>query len=399
MRFVFSICLLLVSVLNLKGQEFAYSGYIYDGNEVGAVNVPVELHTKSISNYTITTPTYSNYNYGGGTSVSGCDDCVQGPFNIGFTFTYFGNNYTQVYASSNGWVGFSANQTNGYTAQFLPNSGAPKNAILADWEDLFPNTGNMNYYTTGTSPNRVFVFNFNNTPHYSCRTTYFTFQIVLYESSNNIDINVLSKPNCSNNASTMGLTNSDGTKVVPVGGKNATVWSISSGTKYRFTPSSVQTSFSLNRIVYTNSNGQYNFTSTGLDINNYEFQIKIPTPSTKSSLSNTDANHATDIVLGKTSLTSREYYRMDVNNDGRVNVSDAFVIYGKKSGLISTWGSLPSVRLFTPTEWNTIKTGTTNLKSTITGSQSITISSPVRNGSSNYYLITTGFSNKNKLTY
>jgi hypothetical protein len=90
---------------------------------------------------------------------------------------------------------------------------------------------------------------------------------------------------------------------------------------------------------------------------------------------------------------------MDVNNDGRVNVSDAFVIYGRKSGLISTWGSLPSVRLFTPTEWNTIKTGTTNLKSTITGSQSITISSPVRNGSSNYYLITTGFSNKNKLTY
>ena len=87
MRFVFSICLLFVSVLNLKGQEFAYSGYIYDGNEVGVVNVPVELHTKSISNYTITTPTYGNYNYGGGTSVSGCDDCVQGPFNIGFTFT------------------------------------------------------------------------------------------------------------------------------------------------------------------------------------------------------------------------------------------------------------------------------------------------------------------------
>ena len=90
---------------------------------------------------------------------------------------------------------------------------------------------------------------------------------------------------------------------------------------------------------------------------------------------------------------------MDVNNDGRVNVSDAFVIYGRKSGLISTWGPLPSVRFFIPSEWNTIKTGTTNLKSTITGSQSITISSPVRNGSSNYYLITTGFSNKSKLTY
>ena len=98
-------------------------------------------------------------------------------------------------------------------------------------------------------------------------------------------------------------------------------------------------------------------------------------------------------------MTSKEYYRTDVNNDGRVTVSDAFLIYGKKSGLMSTWGSLPSVRLFTSTEWNTIKTGTTNLKSTISGGQSITISSPIRNGSSNFYLITTGFSNKNKLTY
>jgi hypothetical protein len=295
---LFSLCF----VVSLWAQEFAYSGYVYDGNEVGVQNIKVELQTKSISNYTISTPTYSNYNYGGGTSVNGCDDCVQGPYNIGFNFTYFGNSYSQVYVSSNGWVGFSAGQTNGYVAQFIPNSSAPKNAIMADWEDLFPATGNMNYYTTGTSPNRVFVFNFNNTPHYSCRTTYYTFQIVLYESSNVIDINVASKPNCSNSASTMGLTNSDGTKVVPVGGKNATVWSISSGTTYRFTPSTVQTSFSLNRSVYTNSSGYFAFTSTGLDINNFEFRIDIPTPTTTSTLTSTDGNHPTDIVLNRTSF-------------------------------------------------------------------------------------------------
>lgn len=391
---LFSLC----SILSLWAQEFAYSGYVYDGNEVGVQNIKVELHTKSISNYSISNPTYSNYNYGGGTSVTGCDDCVQGPYNIGFNFTYFGNTYSQVYVSSNGWVGFSAGQTNGYVAQFIPNSSAPKNAIMADWEDLFPNTGNMNYYTTGTSPNRVFVFNFNNSPHYSCRTTYYTFQIVLYESSNVIDINVASKPNCNNNASTMGLTNSDGTKVVPVGGKNATVWSISSGTTYRFTPSTVQTSFSLNRNVYTNSSGYFVFTSTGLDINNFEFRIDIPTPTTTSSLTSTDANHPTDIVLGKTTLTSKEYYRADINNDSRITVSDAFLIYAKKSGLISNF-SLPSVRFFTSSEWTTIKNNTSNLKSTIPGSSSVTINSPVRNGSSNFYLLTTGFSNKNKLTY
>lgn len=398
MKKIINILFFLISVINLYGQEFAYSGYVYDGNEIGVQNIKVDLYTKSISNYTISNPTYTNYNYAGGTSVNGCDDCVQGPFNIGFNFTYFGNTYTQVYASSNGWVGFSAGQTNGYVAQFIPNASAPKNAILGDWEDLFPATGNMNYYTTGTSPNRAFVFNFNNTPHYSCRTTYYTFQIVLYESSNIIDINVLSKPNCSNSASTMGLTNSDGLKVVPVGGKNATVWSISTGTKFRFTPSTVQTSFSLNRSVYTNSNGLYNFTSTGLDINNFEFRIDIPTPSTISTLTLSDANNPTDIVLGKTLLTSKEYYRTDVNNDGRITISDAFLIHGKRSGLVSSF-TPPSVRFFTVTEWSTIKNSTSNLKSTIFGTSSVTINSPVRNGSSNFYLLSTGYSNKTKLIY
>lgn len=399
MRVIISILISLFSMVNLYSQEFTYSGYVYDGNEVGVQNVPVELRTKSISNYTITSPTYSNYNYTGGTSVPGCDDCVQGPYNIGFNFTYFGNTYSQIYVSSNGWIGFSAGQTSGYTAQFLPNASAPKNAILADWEDLFPTTGTMNFYTTGSSPNRVFVFNFNNSPHYSCRTTLYTFQIVLFETSNVIDINVLSKPNCNNNASTMGLTNIDGTKVVPVGGRNAAVWSISSGTKFRFTPSTVQTSFSINRTVFTNSSGFFTFGSTGLDVNNFEFQITIPSPTTTSSLTNTDANYPTDIVLGKSSLTSRDFYRIDVNNDNRITISDAFYIHARKSGLISSWGTLPNVRFFTSTEWSTIKNSTTNLKSTITGTQSVTISNPTRNGTATYYLITTGYSNKNRLLY
>ena len=87
-----------------------------------------------------------------------------------------------------------------------------------------------------------------------------------------------------------------------------------------------------------------------------------------------------------------------MNNDGKLTVSDAFLIYAKKSGLISNFSS-PSVRFFTTSEWSTIKSNTSNLKSTIAGSSSVTINSPVRNGSSNFYLLTTGFSNKNKLNY
>jgi hypothetical protein len=72
----------------------------------------------------------------------------------------------------------------------------------------------------------------------------------------------------------------------------------------------------------------------------------------------------------------------------------------KKIGRLSTWGtSLPNTRLFTTTEYNTINSSTTDLRSTYVGSQSITITSPVSGGSSNYYLVNTGYSNSTSIGY
>lgn len=397
-KFLTSIFFLVV-IFHSQGQEFTYSGNIYDGNEVGVQGVEVQLLTKSISSYEITNPTYTNFSYAGGTSLNGCDDCVQGPLNIGFNFTYFGNTYSQFYVSSNGWIGFSPGQTNGYVAQFLPNNSAPKNAILADWEDLFPSAGQMNYYVTGSSPNRKMVFNFNGVGFYGCRSTTVVWQIVLNETTNEIDINFQSKPQCGGYSATLGLTNSTGTQVVPVGGKNAVQWSITQGTSYKFAPSTVQTSFNYNRSVYTSSTGNFNFGSTGLDINNYEFQILIPTPTTTSAVSVTDAKYVSDLVLGSSPITSKEYYRMDVNNDGKITVSDGFLLFGVTTGLKNNTILTPSVRMFNNSEWTTIKNSNSNLKSTLVGLSSMTISNPVRGGSTNIYLLTTGFSNKNKLIY
>ena len=390
---------LFVTTLGLNAQEFSHSGYVYDGNEIGVQNIEVQLHTRSISSYEITNPTYSNFSYNGGTSLNGCDDCVQGPFNIGFNFTYFGNTYSQFYVSSNGWIGFSANQTNGYVAQFLPNGSAPKNAILADWEDLFPSSGQMNYYVTGSAPNRQMVFNFNDVPFYGCRSTVVRWQIVLSETTNEIDINFQSKPQCGGSAATLGLTNITGSQVVPVGGKNAVQWSVTQPISYKFRPSEIQTNFLVQNSVLTDVSGRYSFSSTGLDINNYQFKIVVPTPNTTSLFSNQDASHVIDLVLGRQSITAKEYYRLDLNNDGIISVSDAFYSYSLVSGLKNSFGSLPSVRFFTQSEWNTIKTSTLNLKTSITGSQTMSILSPVTNATTNFYLLTTGYSNKTKLTY
>lgn len=398
MKFLSTILLVLTSI-SLFSQEFSHSGTIFDGNEKGVQNIEVQLFTRNISSYEITNPTYSNFNYNGGTTITGCDDCVQGPYNIGFNFTFFGNQYTQFYVSSNGWIGFSPGQTNGYVAQFIPNGSAPKNAILADWEDLLPNTGNMNFYVTGVAPNRKLVFNFNSVPHYGCRSNLHTFQIVLSETTNVIDVNFQNKPLCGGSSATLGLTNITGNQVVPVGGKNASTWNITQGTSYRFTPATIQPEFTLNRSVFTNSNGFYNFSSTGLDINNFEFRIIIPSPVTLSQLTDEDANYPIQLVLGKVLFKSKDFYIFDVNDDGILTVSDTYLIHKRKNNLINNWPSVPKVRFFNSTEWNTIKNSTINLKSSIFGVQSVTINSPARNGTTNFYLLTTGYSNINKLIY
>lgn len=389
-RFLIFISFFFFGIIN--AQEFTFSGYVYDADQSGIANIPVELHTRSISTYNITNPTYSNYNYGGGTAIPGCDDCVRGPYNIGFNFNYFGNNYSQFYVGSNGWIGFSPGQTSGYVAQFIPNGGAPKNAILADWEDLFPSS-QMTYYVTGNSPDRKLVVNFNSVPFYGCRTTFVTWQIVLHETTNIIDINVLSKPQCGGYSATMGLTDINGTKVVPVGGRNATQWSISSPQSIRFTPSTISNDFVLNRTTYTDSQGRYQFLSTGLDINNFEFRVKVTTPSPTQQYTNNDGKKISDIIFGSIPTNGITFHRFDLNNDGKINVSDQYLLFGMKTGLINLW-SIPRSSYFTPSEFISISNSTTNVRSLYPGSTSIITGNLTRGGTQNFYLINPGYSGK-----
>lgn len=372
-----------------KTQPFTYSGYVYNSAEQGLQDIPVNLYGKRTDPYNVTFPTYSvSETYTTGTVIPSSDDATHGPFNIGFSFTFFGTAYTQFYIGSNGWMGFSSGQTTGYTAAYIPNSGSPKNVIMADWEDLFPGSNNIYYTTTGTSPNRKLTVSFNAVPQYGCRSNLHTFQFVLYESTNVIDVNYASKPLCPNNNATAGLVNVDNTNVVPVGGKNASQWSV---TNYsvRFTPSSAETVFSLLGTYYTNSSGYYSI-NPNLDVQSYQFEVRIDNL-VMPSLSSIEAKYPLQLILNNTSLNSKIYYLMDINNDGRITVSDSYNIYAMISGRFSQWNS-PRYRIFNPTEWSTIKIGTTNLKSTYPGVQSINIS-PVNGGSSNFYLLRTGFIN------
>lgn len=378
----------MINIFIINAQPFSYSGYVYGANDQGLSNIPVSLYGKRVDPFEVTFPTYNTATaFNVGTVVPSSDDVTHGPFNIGFTFNFFGNNYTQFYIGSNGWIGFTIGQTTGYTAVYIPNSGSPKNVIMSDWEDLYPGSANIYYTTIGTAPNRKLVVNFNSVPHYGCRTNLHTFQFVLYETSNIIDINYLSKPLCSGNNATAGLVNIDNTNVVPVGGKNASLWTV---TNYsvRFTPSAVETTFSLKGTYLTNSTGYYSIVPN-LDAQSYQFEVRLENLSF-GGLTTYEARYPIQMTFNNTTMNSKLYYLMDINSDGRITVSDSYNIYGKMSGRFPIWSTSPNYRIFTPAQWNVIKLGVTDLRLTYPGVQSMSIT-PVNGGSTNFYLIRTGF--------
>ena len=157
------------------------------------------------------------------------------------------------------------------------------------------------------------------------------------------------------------------------------------------------TPWTLYKTVYTDATGKYTINETTNPATEWYFVINVPTPVTP--LQNSDAYGANTKAISRT-FTSLDYYRYDVNNDGRINVSDAYYIFMKKIGRLTSWGdTLPITRLFTLTEYNTINSSTSDLRLTYVGNQSITITSPVSGGSANYYLLNTGYSNSTSIGY
>ena len=108
----------------------------------------------------------------GGTTVSMYDDQILGPFNIGFTFSFYCGQYTQFYICSNGWIGFSSGQTQTWVVQSIPstNANTPKNNIMGPWRDWNPGSGNgpyVSYQTVGTAPLRKLIVTWSSVPMYS----------------------------------------------------------------------------------------------------------------------------------------------------------------------------------------------------------------------------------------
>ena len=149
----------------------------------------------------------------------------------------------------------------------------------------------------------------------------------------------------------------------------------------------------LYKTVYTNSSGYYSINESSNPAVEWYVQLDVSNPTT--SLSITDILAPVDVILGKVAKKSIQWNQFDTNGDGKITVSDCYYINKKINSTASTW---PSIYLYTSTQYSSLTTGTTNLKSSVIGTNSITITSPVSGTTTgNYYIIAPGY--KGQVSY
>ncbi|MGY0391488.1 T9SS type B sorting domain-containing protein [Bizionia sp. KMM 8389] len=180
------------------------------------------------------------------------DDVWSEVVDLGFDFCFYGGVYNQVIIGSNGVLSFeieNANTNNGWAMDdddTLPNS---TNATLSEANifgvahDIDPSVcGSIDYVVLGSSPYRQFVVNYNGVCHFgsACNSNTSTSQIILHESSNNIDIHILSKPTCTSwndGLAVVGLQSVDDSAATTPPGRNTGVWTVTESESWRFSPS------------------------------------------------------------------------------------------------------------------------------------------------------------------
>ena len=153
------------------------------------------------------------------------DDDWSGIIDIGFSFGFFGNVYNQLLIGDNGIITFDLTDAGGYCSwnfgnneaneieefgaedgidddEQIPSTNLQANAIFGAYHDLLIDGSGatsetaISYYTAGLAPFRMFVVDYSAVPMYNCEEILTTQQIVLYETSNIIAINLSNKAYC-----------------------------------------------------------------------------------------------------------------------------------------------------------------------------------------------------------
>lgn len=175
-----------------------------------------------------------------GTSLgASVDDEWLNAVNLPFQFSYFGHTYNQVYPGSNGLISMSARTAGSYCSYTYspPHSGTVNyrytNSIYGVWEDIDPAyyrtingmAGDIKYGVMGTWPCRTFVFNYLNVGLFGNHGTddkYNTYQMVLYEGTNIIEVHIQHRNCCATTNNDPPNGNSEGMVGITNKSNNAT---------------------------------------------------------------------------------------------------------------------------------------------------------------------------------
>lgn len=221
------------------------------------------------TSYAVASIPYSPFTYIGGTPVLvGQDDLWSDPVQLGFNFCYFGNTFTQAAIGANGEISFSQSSKAGeyyIINEGIPSSSLshPKNTICAAYRDIDPSKGgSITVQTLGTAPCRTLVISWINVPLFNsngnkCKgLSSSTFQLVLYETSNFIDVYIQNSSSCwdwNGGFGIIGLQNGNNTVAVTPPNRNfPSTWN-AVNEAWRFSPTGSQASVS--PIVWTGPNG------------------------------------------------------------------------------------------------------------------------------------------------
>jgi hypothetical protein len=157
------------------------------------------------------------YGGGGEEGETGNGDNSFLPVNLEFPFTLYGNTYTTVNISTNGFLSFTDDASEYWNTQ-LPSEDYPNNVIAPFWDHLYINySAKIFYQTLGTAPNRIFVAQWSNARFCCWDNALLTFEVLLYEQGNRIvfQYNTLQdgvdSSGSNGRRASVGIENADGT--------------------------------------------------------------------------------------------------------------------------------------------------------------------------------------------
>ncbi len=162
-----------------RNQSSEESVYLFnDTGDTVNYNITPGNNTVPAYSFKYISHTWEDISTNGGTlldTVSGADDAEE-EINIGFTFRFYGQDFTAVHVGSNGLLTFGAGSTQ-YNNSNLPSTAAPPNLIAALWDDLNTLYSGDVYYKQ--EADRLIV-QYQNVSRYNDHTSSYTFQVVLF---------------------------------------------------------------------------------------------------------------------------------------------------------------------------------------------------------------------------